>query len=519
MIDQQTAAYASRLPQLAWTYARDPMCVADCKTEIVVDVNPAAVRVTGFSREEMIGKRISVLHPEAERAPVLAAFQDAATGAQRGYEGFHLLRKDGGWVPISIFTSDVFELDGKLLILGVFRDVSELEEKEQRLRIRSWALKAYSDAALALARARSSAGLMQEICEAITRDSIFVLSWVGYAEEGPDKPVRIAGAAGSALPYLDGLEISWSADKPYGRGPTGISIRNNAVRIMEDSEEDEIYRPWREKARKHGIRSSISIPFIAEGNRRGVITVYASEPRAFGPVVTEAFTHLAEELGRGLQLLRRTEELEVERQKREQAQIELTSALASVIRAISTTFEMRDSYTAGHQSRVAALAYAIGKEMGWTEDRLQALRMAAMVHDIGKISIPIEILANPIAPGAPEWKLIKEHPEMGYKILKDIPFYWPIGETVRQHHERLDGSGYPRGLKGNAILQDARILAVADIVESMASARPYRPALGVNAALTEIESLAGTRLDAEVVRICLSLFREKGFVLPAVNAP
>jgi len=170
--------------------------------------------------------------------------------------------------------------------------------------------------------------------------------------------------------------------------------------------------------------------------------------------------------------------------------------------------EMRDPYTAGHQSRVAEIAVAIGKEMGWPENRLQGLRVAAQVHDIGKISIPAEILTKPGRYTVPERIMVQVHPETAYTILKDIPFAWPIADIVRQHHEKIDGSGYPFGLRGDAILPEAKILAVADIVEAMASDRPYRAALGLEAALAEIKELAGTLLDAEVVRVCTALFRE-----------
>lgn len=514
MKDQPASIHISRLLRLGWEFARDPIFVADYNSGLVVEANPAAERATGYSRIELIGKHMSLIHPEAERERIQATFRAAGTDGESEIEGYHLLRKDGRSLPISISSSRPFESGGSLLLIGIFRDVSERVEQELQLRIKSWALQAYADAALALGRAHSSAGLMQEICEAITRESIFVLAWVGFAEETAGKPVVIAGAAGPAVNYLGGLELSWSDEKPEGRGPTGIAIRNRAIKVVEDTEEEECYKPWLEKARRNGIRSSLNVPFDVEGHRLGVLVVYSSQRRAFGEVVTEAFTHLARELGHGLLALRRAEDLEAERKRHEQTQKDLTEALSAVVGAISTEFEMRDSYTAGHQSRVAALAYAIGKEMGWEEERLQALRMAAMVHDIGKISIPAEILNKATTPSMPEWKLIKGHPEMGYKVLKDIPFHWPVGETVRQHHERLDGLGYPWGLKGDAILPEARILAVADIVESMASARPYRPALGLDAALVEIESQAGTLLDAEVVRICVSFFREGRFFLP-----
>jgi putative nucleotidyltransferase with HDIG domain len=177
--------------------------------------------------------------------------------------------------------------------------------------------------------------------------------------------------------------------------------------------------------------------------------------------------------------------------------------------------EMRDPYTAGHQSRVAEIAVAIGREMGWPEERLHGLRVAALVHDIGKISIPTEILTRQGRLTPIERLLIRDHPETGHTILKGIPFAWPIAEIVRQHHEKLDGSGYPFGLAGDAILPEARILTVADIVEAMASDRPYRRAISVDKVLEELQSQAGTLLDAEVVRACVALARARRLGLPA----
>ena len=182
-----------------------------------------------------------------------------------------------------------------------------------------------------------------------------------------------------------------------------------------------------------------------------------------------------------------------------------------MVAPIVLAMEMRDPYTAGHQSRVAEIAIAIGKDMGWTGERLQALRMAAMVHDIGKISIPAELLTKPGNLNAAERAMINQHPETGYAILKDIPFMWPVAEMVHQHHEKLDGSGYPRGLKADEILPEAKVLAVADIVEAMAAYRPYRPGIELPLVLQQIEKDAGTLLDPEVVRTCVALFREKHF--------
>lgn len=191
----------------------------------------------------------------------------------------------------------------------------------------------------------------------------------------------------------------------------------------------------------------------------------------------------------------------------------LKATLTDTIGAIARTVEQRDPYTAGHQNKVSILCVAIGSEMKLSEDRIEGLRLAALIHDIGKIYIPAEILNRPGKLTAPEFEMIKTHPQIGYDIIKDVKFPWPVAQIILQHHERLDGTGYPRGLKGEAILLEARILTVADVVEAMSSHRPYRPELGPEAALAEITAHRGTRYDADVVDASMRLFKEKGFTL------
>ena len=170
-------------------------------------------------------------------------------------------------------------------------------------------------------------------------------------------------------------------------------------------------------------------------------------------------------------------------------------------------------HTSGHQKRVSNLARVIAQEMGLSKDTTDNIRMAGIIHDIGKISVPAEILSKPTKLSNMEFGLIKVHPQIAYDILKGVELPYPIAQTVLQHHERLDGSGYPQGLKGENIILEARILAVADVIEAMASHRPYRPALGIDAALNEIEQNKGALYDTEVVDACLKLFKEKGFQL------
>ena len=194
---------------------------------------------------------------------------------------------------------------------------------------------------------------------------------------------------------------------------------------------------------------------------------------------------------------------------------ELEASMKGTLGAVSTMVEMRDPYTAGHERRVGLIARDIALEMGWPEERAKSLEMIGLVHDIGKISLPAEILTKPSRLSPIEVELVRTHAEAGYQILKDIPFPIPLAEIVREHHERLDGSGYPQGLKGDQILPEARILAVADVIESMASHRPYRPALGIEVALGELIKNRDTLYDPEVVDAITRLVRDKAYQLPS----
>ncbi len=191
----------------------------------------------------------------------------------------------------------------------------------------------------------------------------------------------------------------------------------------------------------------------------------------------------------------------------------LRSALGGIIAVIQEVVEKRDPSTAGHQRRVADLARSMAKDMGLSEEQVDVIRLAAIIHDLGKISIPSEILAKPGKLTDSEFDFIKLHSKSGYDILSAVELPWPIADIILQHHERLDGSGYPQGLKGEDILLEARILAVADVVEAMASHRPYRAALGIDEALEEISSKKGTLYDPGAVDACLNLFRQKGYRL------
>lgn len=191
----------------------------------------------------------------------------------------------------------------------------------------------------------------------------------------------------------------------------------------------------------------------------------------------------------------------------------LKEAMEGIIMGFSTIVETRDPYTAGHQERVTRLSVAIAEVMGLDEDRIAALRLAAMVHDIGKIYVPADFLNKPGKLSDLEYSILWTHPTIGRDILKSVDFVWPISEIVMQHHERMDGSGYPKGLSGEDIFLEARILAVADVIDAMDSHRPYRPSLGMEKALGEIKTKRGSHFDSNVVDACVKLIREENFQL------
>lgn len=189
----------------------------------------------------------------------------------------------------------------------------------------------------------------------------------------------------------------------------------------------------------------------------------------------------------------------------------LLKAMEDTMQALARVVEMRDPYTAGHQRRVTELACAIAANMGLPPDNITGLRLAGLIHDIGKIHVPSEILTTPNALSEAEYAIIRTHPALGYEILKSIDLPWPVAEIVHQHHERMDGSGYPQMLKSENLLMESKILAVADVVEAIASHRPYRPALGIDYALEEISKNSKRLYDSQVVDCCLVIFREQAF--------
>lgn len=421
--------------------------------------NRRLVEATGYTVEEACTiPFLGLVHPE-DRPSLSDKYQAWSRGdllkdtlVLRG------LKKDGGfdWFEMNAATTS---WEGRPAILGVLRDINDRKRAEEKLR---W----LTDQFETVFNTMAEGVLVVDTESKVTFVNNSALRALGY--EGEDlvgRGVRevVFGPWASGQPGSD--DPCGIREALQGRGPQGPS--------------SSVFR------RRDGSDFPVEC----------MCTVVQEKGRPVRAIVT--FRDITERKAWEDQLKRSLENLRM--------------ALGGIIRTLSAAVEMRDPYTAGHQRRVTNLARCIAQRMGLSRDQIEAIRFAGMVHDVGKISLPAEILSKPSRLSDLEFNLIKTHPQAAYSILREIEFPWPIAQIVLQHHERMDGSGYPNGLTGEEILVEARVLAVADVVEAMASHRPYRPSLSLEDALREISSRSGTLYDPRVVEACLKVFSEERF--------
>lgn len=485
--------------------AQDGIVIID-QDGLVTYWNAAAECMFGYGRDEAVGQDMHALLAPARYREACrngwAGFRDSGIGTvvDTTFETF-ALHKNGYEFPVELSISSA-PINDRWNAVGIIRDITERKAAEQALRRSNRFLRTLSRCNETLVHAGDEPGLLQDMCRVVVEVGEFALAWVGYFErDGLIRPVAKFGRDTQA--YFGEIEIDCRDDGTACR-PTVRAARSGAIQVVPEVAQADC-QSWRERALACGYRSAIALPLRAGGEVIGTLNIYASEAGAFGAEEVSLLSELAGDLGFGIAMLR-------VRAAREEGTRKLERALEDTIQAIATTIEARDPYTAGHQKRVAQLAAAIAREMGLPENRINGVLRGAEIHDIGKIYIPSEILSRPGRLAAAEFSLIKIHPQVGYDIVKEIEFPWPVAQMILQHHERLDGSGYPNGLgAGDDIILEARILAVADVVDAMVSHRPYRPALGVAAALEEIRRHRSILYDTDVVDTCLRLFEEKGF--------
>lgn len=435
--------------------APDPMAITNLDDGRIIDINQAFVTQSHYSREELVGRTTTELGFWADkknRNSMLSRLRD--TGSVENLE--LVFRKKNGEVLHAIFSGKLIEIGSHRWFLSVARDITEHKEMENALRQNE----------------EKYRSIFENSIEGICRTT------------GEGRFLAANPAFFRMLEYDSYDEMAESV--------TDISHQlcvnpEDCKHLMEVVRRDGLVRGFRTQFyKKNGDKIWVSINIWSVYDANGKFLYF----QCMGGAITDR--KIAEE------------ELRVTTEK-------LRRSLAGTIHALSVTVEARDPYTAGHQKKVSNLARAIAQEMGLSKDAVEHIRMSGTIHDLGKISVPAEILSKPTKLTKIEFDLIKIHPQAGYSILKDVDLPYPIAEIIYQHHERLDGSGYPRGLRGEDILLESRIITVADVVEAISSHRPYRPARGVDAALEEIEKNKGVLYDTETVNTCMRVFREKGF--------
>ncbi len=517
--DLALEAQSSRLQAHFYDLPFIGMAVVSPVTGKWLQANAKLCEMLGYSLEELRAKTfLECTHPDDITASS-EAFDSVMRGEKEGYLiEKRYLRKDGTPVQVRLDSRVIRDPGGApLSLVSTLEDLSLRREAEERYRKLARLYATLSRCNSAIIQATTENGLLNEICRIAVESGGMRMAWVGMVTPGTTEILPVA-SFGSGTDYLTDLRVSIDEDEMTGRGPTGTAAREDQPIWCPDFLNDPRTVPWHAQGVRFGWRGSAALPLHSNGKVIGCLMLYVDTPHAFDAETQGLLTEIAMNTGYGLDTLAFAAERLAASTKLAESEerylTQLKSALMRTVEVATRISEMRDPYTAGHEKRVALIATGIAAEFGLDEQRIEGLRVAGYLHDIGKITMPSEIQSKPGRLTAAEYELVKGHSQSGYDVLKDVDFPWPVADIVLQHHERIDGSGYPKGLKGDAILPEAKILAVADVVEAMSSHRPYRAARSLDLALGEIERGRGTLYDNQVVDACLKLFRETGFRLP-----
>jgi putative nucleotidyltransferase with HDIG domain len=467
-----------------------------CDTDLrVVDVNDEALEMLGIARDRVVGLPLPLSAWDAVRedgAPLPpeehAAARALATGQDCGDVVMGLRTPDRGWRWLSgsaCLLVDGDRVDG---VAVSFTDITT-----QRAEHRALSCLGLSNKILVTATSESE--LIDGACNTIVQAGRYALAWLGVGNDDAKRSITILGYSG-VTEHLIEEELSWSADVSAGLGPIGVAMRTGEVQVDNDLAFRASHSSESQPALRSAFASMIAIRLTDDLQPPAVLTIHSWDPQAFDGPAVALLTEMAGDLGYGI--------------VKHRDALRLEEALDGTLAVIARMTETRDPYTAGHQKRVSALSAAIAERLALTPAEVEGVRRGAQVHDVGKIAVAVEILSRPGRLDDLEFALVKRHCAVGADILRRADLPWPIAEIAEQHHERLDGSGYPAGLRAEQIILPARIVAVADVVEAMAHHRPYRPALGIDAALSEVREHAGVLFDRDVVEACLAEF-EAGF--------
>ncbi len=481
--------------------APDPIFLHDKDFRLIL-ANRAYFECAGISEEEAIGKLYWEVFPKGS-GPMKSCLNAIEGECNKEEEEEEIRLPDGrAFLSRSICITD--ETGSNHYSRHNLTNITTIVQAQERIEKLSRLYRMISFGNQALVRAKDEASLAQAMCDALVEYGGYRTAWVGLRGDDVKKLIHPLAAKGITIGKLRKLELTWE-DNEHGQAPTGTCIRSGKL-VRHRNLVDEVPHSILPITLELGVVESLSLPLIVAEKIIGAMTVSATQHSQLGEEEEALLMEMAGDLAFGITKMRdNTERINILEK--------LEGSLDNAVTAIAATVEMRDPYTAGHQRRVAKLAAAIASEMGLSAEQIEGVRIAGIVHDIGKIHVPAEILSNPSKLSDAEFSIIKTHPQAGYDILRTIDFPWPVAQMILQHHEKMDGSGYPNGLKEEDILIESRILCIADVIEAMASHRPYRPGFGIFPALQEISRNKGRLYDQDVVKAVMTLFLEKGYEL------
>ncbi len=496
--------------------SQDAMLLADGET--LLDCNPAMLQMFRYPDVETMRalRRDDLFPPQqshGQRSSELARekIQSAYEKGSAHFEWIHR-RADGTTFPSEV-TLVPMEVNNRKILQATIRDITQRKRDELSLLQLNRALQTLSRVNHILIHSHDERTFLASICRAIVEEGGYRLAWIGMAQHDDISSVKPVSQYGFEGGYLESLKISWGNNE-YGQGPTGIAIRTGNHSVVRDINRDPKYTPWREQAKEHDFASSIALPLSDKGTVFGALNIYSGYPDAFSEDEVALLKQLADEIVFGITNHRmKLDQTDLEEERKGHKE-RLQNALLQTIQAITVMVEKRDPFTAGHQRRVADLAVNISETLELDPVQIEGIHFGAMIHDIGNIYVPAEILNRPGKLTDSELRIVKSHPQVGYEIVKGIDFPWPVASMILYHQERIDGSGYPEGIRGDAIPLEARIIAVADVVEAMLSHRPYRASHTLDETLQHIKEQRGIKYDDQVVDACIHLFREKAYTLP-----
>lgn len=487
--------------------ARDGILLLNADTGAVVAANPFICDLLNRTEQSLLNSFLWELGPLKEVIPSRDKFAELQSRGYVRYEDIPLETPAGQVVHVE-FISNVYQEGEHSIIQCNIRDTTERFEIQRKLEHYVQTLVTINKCNSSLLQNYNEQALGNAICKALVIEGGFAAVWLGLeANEDGKILLKFTSSGGldrSELPS----EVILQADR-LEDSELISALKTREAFSLNSQLTERLPRVVSQLIEQKGFQSCAVIPLPESVDIDGLLIVFSFAADRFDSDTLSLLSRLTDDLGFGISDIR-------VRAEHNENQKKLVRSFDQAIEAIATTTELRDPYTAGHQARVADLAAAIATEMGLSSEIRSTILMAAGVHDIGKIQVPAEILTYPGRLSPAQFEIIKSHPQAGFQILEKISFTQPIAEIVLQHHERLDGSGYPRQLKGEQILIEAQIISVADTVEAMSSHRPYRAGLGIDAALKEVCDHKGTQYNAEAVDACLYLFKHKGYEFLAV---